>query len=189
VRVWHLGIAMAARPLNMDLSKAEIDLAHGRIIIPAANGVRHVVPVDEEGRILIDWSIRVNDSRLTQKAFEALVADDIERQLGTNRAPRFKDKLVFIGSIATGNELSDRGATPLDKATFLTSNHWNVANSILTGRFIREASLPLSLLVIVLSGAVAAWITIRFPKLAASVAILAAGALYSMAACLLFIQG
>ena len=43
------------------------------------------------------------------------------------------------------NDLTDRGATPLERDTLLVSKHWNVANSIITGQFIRRASLPLEL--------------------------------------------
>ena len=188
VRVWHLGIVMAARALNVDLSKALVDLPGRRIVLVDVHGRQRIIPVDQEGCMLIDWNLRENDSRLTKEAFESIVAKDILRRHGTNVASRFKDKLVLVGSLATGNELSDRGATPLDNDAFLTSNHWNVANSILTGRFVRASSLPLSLLVIAIAGAVAAWITARFPTLGASLAMVVAAGLYSGAACLVFVQ-
>jgi adenylate cyclase len=85
--------------------------------------------------------MRVNDSRLTQDAFESVIAYGISRQLGSNVPPRFKDKLVVVGSVARAHELSDLGATPLDNETFLTSSYWNVANSVISGRFVR--TLPL----------------------------------------------
>jgi class 3 adenylate cyclase/CHASE2 domain-containing sensor protein len=188
VDAWHLGVVLAARELEIDLAKAEIDLGRRRIVLWSEDGQSQFIPIDREGCMLIDWNIRANDSRLTQEAFESLVAKDLQRQRGTNVQARFKDRLVVIGSVATGNELSDRGATPLDKETFLTSNHWNVANSILTRRFVRKASLPISLWVIGIAGLVSAWITARFPTLGASTAMLAAAGLYSGAACLVFVQ-
>ena len=189
VRVWHLGVVLAARGLKADLSKAQVDLDHGRIVLTTGNGQQRIIPVDRDGYMLIDWNLRENDSRLTMEAFESIVAKDIQRALyGSNVVSRFKDKLVVVGSLATGNELSDRGATPLGNHTFLTSNHWNVANTILTGVFVREASLPLALLVIIIAGAVSAWLTARFPTLGASLAMLVAAAVYSAAACLIFIQ-
>src|SRR2546427_12219544 len=88
-------------------------------------------------RSLIDWTLRLKDKRLTTDTIESLVAYDIKRERGEAITNRFRDKIVIVGSTATGNELSDRGATPLEKDTFLTSNYWNVVNSILTGRFIQ----------------------------------------------------
>ncbi len=34
----------------------------------------------------------------------------------------WRGKLIVVGSIATGNDLTDRGATPLDKARFWQAN-------------------------------------------------------------------
>lgn len=138
VRVWHLGIVLAAVELGLDLSRAQIDLSHGRITLPSTNGAARVLPVDAQGHFLIDWTMRLDDPRLTREAFESVITSGILRQLGSNVPPRFADKLVVIGSTAIGNELSDRGATPLDKDTFLTSNNWNVMNSLVTNRFVRE---------------------------------------------------
>ncbi|HWY77927.1 MAG TPA: adenylate/guanylate cyclase domain-containing protein, partial [Verrucomicrobiae bacterium] len=56
----------------------------------------------------------------------------------------------------TGNDLTDRGATPLEKSAILVSKHWNVANSILVNRFIRRAGLPAELALICLLGFIAA---------------------------------
>ena len=71
----------------------------------------------------------------------------------------FRGKLVVIGSEATGNDLSDHGATPLEKDTFLVSKHWNVANSVITGRFIRRMSLPVELALIIFLGALTGFLT------------------------------
>ena len=38
-RVWHMGIVLAARALNLDLAAAQVDLPHGRIVFRGANGV------------------------------------------------------------------------------------------------------------------------------------------------------
>jgi len=159
-RAWHLGIVLAARELNLDLDKATVELDDKRITLIGANGIRRIIPVDERGQFLVDWSIPMNDQRLVSEPFEQLVARDLQRRLGTNVEARFAGKLVTIGSTATGNELSDRGATPLEKDTSLTSNYWNVANSVLLDRFIQPSSLSLDLLLIVVMGlgaALVAW--------------------------------
>ena len=176
LRVWHLGIVMAAKALGLDIEQARVELNRRRIVLPGTNGIERILPLDAKGCLLIDWTLPVNDKRLTQEAFEQVWAKDFTRQLGTNHAPRFKDKLVIIGSTATGNDLTDRGATPLEKHTFLTSNHWNVANSVLTGRFIQPASTAIAVLLILVFGGVSAWATIRLRPLGASGLVLLLGA-------------
>ena len=71
------------------------------------------------------------------------------RKQGQPVADVWKDKLVVIGSIATGNDLMDMGATPLDKETFLAIKHLNVANSIISGRFVERTPLALNLALII----------------------------------------
>ena len=73
VRVWHLGIVLAAMELGADLSRAKVDLERGRITLSATNGATRVLPVDGEGRLLIDWTMSLNDPRLTQEAFESVI--------------------------------------------------------------------------------------------------------------------
>jgi class 3 adenylate cyclase len=187
-RGWHMGIVLAARELNLDLAKAIIEPDKNRIILSGSNGLRRVLPVDHKGRFLIDWTLRQKDERLTTEAFESLVSKDILRATGTNIQPRFRDKLVIVGSTATGNELSDLGATPLEKDTFLTSNHWNVMNSVLTGRFIRESSVPVSFLLIVSLGFVAAFLTWKLRAVVASASILILGGFYVLSCLFLFMR-
>ncbi len=188
VRVWHLGIVLAARELNLDLDRARVQLDRYRIILPGRNGFQRLLPVDEQGRFLIDWSLRMDDPRLAKEAFETLVADDILRELGTNITSRFQDKLVIVGSTATGNDLSDQGATPMAKHTFLTGNHWNVANSILTGRFISQSSpLTASLLVAGL-GLAGAVLTLRLRTLWASAGVLLLAAAFGAIAMWAFVH-
>ena len=168
IRTWHLGIVLAARELNLDLEKAVVDLKHGRITLPGPNGLTRVIPVDRHGQFLIDWTLPLTDSRLTTETFESLINKDLDRQRGSNINARFGGKLVIVGSTATGNELSDRGATPLEKDTFLTGNNWNVINSVLTGRFIRPSSFWADLFLIVLLGLGAAGLTWKLPTMWAS---------------------
>ena len=95
------------------------------------------------------------------------------RLLGETNGLRddFRGKLVVIGSAAQGNDLSDHGATPLENDTLLVSKHWNVANSVITGQFIRRAPLPLELALIILLGALTAFITWQLRAVAASVSV------------------
>ena len=164
-RIWHMGIVLAARDLNLDLDHPKIDLAHGRITLTAPDGAQRIIPVDENGYFYIDWRLRVNDPHLTQAHIEKLLLQDAKRIRGeTNGLENlFAGKLVMVGSIATGNDLRDEGATPLDSSTFLVSEHWNVANSIIKNEFIRRSSLGIDLLVLILTGIIIASLAWNLP--------------------------
>ena len=166
-RIWHMGIVLAAQELKLDLANAKVELDKGRITLRGPNGLKRVIPVDRDGFLFINWALTTHDDRLIQEPFEALLALDQMHLTGqTNELTQawkkkvdWRDKLVLIGSSATGNDLTDRGATSLEKDTLLVSEHWNVANSVLTGRFIHRSSLPMELALIVAMGALAAYLT------------------------------
>jgi adenylate cyclase len=80
--------------------------------------------------------------------------------------PNWKDKLVVVGSKATGNDLTDAGATPLEKSAFLMSKHWNIANSFLQDRFVKQMPLSGRLGVIVVLGAITTVLSSRLRALA-----------------------
>jgi len=175
-RVWHMGVLLAAQALGLDLETAEVDLDHGRIVLEG-DGVRRVLPVDRQGRFYIDWSIPVNDSRLLQEPAVNLLRRNVALQQGLLADPphHWTGKLVVIGSTATGNDLSDTGATPLDKNTFLVSKHWNVANSIIVDRFIRRGTPLQEALLICVAGALAGLVALQLRPLTA-LAVTSAGA-------------
>ena len=160
-RVWHMGIVLAAQELGLDLAHADVDLPNGRITLNGTNGLVRVIPVDANGYFYVDWRLKPNDPRLTSAPIENLLWQDKERLLGQTNglSDAFRDKLVVVGSSAQGNDLTDRGATPLERDTLLVSKHWNVANSIITGRFIRRASMNAELALIVFLGALTAFLT------------------------------
>jgi len=189
-RIWQMGIALAARQLGLDLTRAEVDLPRGQITLRGPGGLTRTIPVDTHGYFPIDWQLPPNDPRLTREPFENLLALDHARALGqTNDLPeRWRGKLVVIGSTASGNDLTDRGATPLEHDTVLMSKHWNVANAVLTDRFIRRTTPAQDLLLLVLLGALAAALTLRLPTLTGSLAILATIGLYLGVALLLYVQ-
>jgi class 3 adenylate cyclase len=160
-RVWHMGIVLAAQELGLDLAHADVDLPDGRITLNGTHGLVRVIPVDANGYFYVDWRLKPNDPRLTSAPIENLLLQDKERLLGQTNglSDAFRDKLVVVGSSAQGNDLTDRGATPLERDTLLVSKHWNVANSIITGRFIRRASMNAELALIVFLGALTAFLT------------------------------
>jgi len=182
-RLWHFGLVLGAQYLKLDLEGAEVDLAGGRIILAGPGGVRRTIPVDNQGRFLIDWELTWNDSRLMTLSYGALVALDQIRHGGgapeklrnqylerlrqltgkTNLigdAP-FRDCLVVIGSTMTGNNLSDMGPSPLSKQTYLVSSHWNAANSLIKGRFIQTVPFWGELMLVLVMAGIAFWLTQR----------------------------
>jgi class 3 adenylate cyclase/CHASE2 domain-containing sensor protein len=166
-RVWHMGIELGAQELKLDLAHADVDIKHGRIVLHGSGGVERVIPVDTEGFFYIDWCMLPEDSRLSAAPIQQVLLQNYMRLKGqTNDLPNtWVGKLVVVGSTATGRNLSDLGATPLSEHTALASEHWNVANSIITGRFVRRAPFGLDLALIALMGATAAVLTWRLRAL------------------------
>jgi class 3 adenylate cyclase/CHASE2 domain-containing sensor protein len=172
--VWDMGIVLAALELNLDLAHPDLELAQGRITLHGANGIQRTIPVDRDGYFYIDWRLTPNDPRLLRAPMESLLWQDKQRLRDRTNGLRddFRGKLVIVGSAAQGNDLTDLGATPLEKNTLLVSKYWNVANSVITGRFIRRASLPMEFLLIVLLGVLTAFLTWQMRAFMASAAVL-----------------
>lgn len=188
-RVWHMGILLAARELHLNLAEADVDLAAGRIILRGTNGLQRILPVDANGYFYINWEITPEDPRLASASFERVLLDNQQRNQGftTGLTNFWRDKLVVIGSAATGNDLTDHGATPLREDTLLVSKHWNVANSIITGRFVRPAPLGLQIGLIVLLGAFTACLAqLRVPLGLAGIVLLAV--IYSLLCLAAYVQ-
>ena len=114
-RFWNMGVVLAAQALQLDLAHAEVDLRHGRITLRDTSGLERVIPVDADGYFFIDWSMPVNHPRLTQESIQQLLRQNRLRLEGlTNElVNRWAGKLAVVGSSALGNDLTDRGATPL----------------------------------------------------------------------------
>lgn len=184
-RIWHLGIIMAAQHLQLDLKKAIIE--PGRIILRGTNGVERIIPVDAEGLFYINWSLAWNDRRILKDSFESLWVQSIERGQGTNITPVWKDRLVVVGSIGSGNNISDVGATPIQKETYLVSKHWNVANSVITGDFVRRAPPAVELALIAVLGIISALLSWRLRPPWPSLWVLLVAGAYTAAALWLFI--
>ncbi len=189
-RVWDLGIVLAARALNLDLAHATVDLAAGKIVLPGPNGLQRIIPVDSQGFFYINWRLTADDLRLAHTNIVGVLQQDKLRQAGETNGLRddFRGRLVVIGSAAQGNDLSDHGATPLENYTLLVSKHWNVASSIITGRFIQRTPLAADLGLILLLGSITAWLTWQFRAVLATllVAFLLTG--YVVLAFFLFVK-
>lgn len=189
-RIWHMGICLAAWHLKLDLTNAVVDLEHGRITLNGPDRMQRTIPVDREGYFYVDWVLRPDDPRLTSEPVHKLLREQRARALGAPVDPpvRWRDKLVVVGSSALGNDLTDLGATPLDKSTLLVSKHWNVANSVITGRFIRTASAPQKVGLIILLGGLTTFVTTKFRIGRGLIAVLALAVTYVLVSLALFVQ-
>ncbi len=164
-RAWHMGVVLAARELGLDLTSAQIDLPNGKIILSGPNGLERIIPVDQNGYFYVDWCLPPEDPRLTIESMHHLIGQYKDRLDGKPEGltNRWKGKLAVVGSSAIiGNNLTDRGATPLSKDTLLVSKHWNVANSVILGRFVQPSSPAMDLLMIAIVGIAAAFLTWQF---------------------------
>jgi len=189
-RLWHLGIVLAARALGLDLDSAKIDLVNGRVELSSTNGVRRVIPVDREGRFFIDWSIGLRSPHLTKGSIEHLLEQYEARRAGrTDEMTNvWRGKLIVVGSTASGNNLNDQGATPLEQQTFLVSSYWNVANAVLLDRFVQPLSLTGRLLIIIAFGIVAGLCTWKLRTLGAVACVAGLAAAYVVGAAWLFAE-
>jgi len=169
-RVWHMGIVLAAQQLKLDLAHAVVDFPGGKIVLHGDGGVERVIPVDADGYFLVDWRLTPNDPRLLRQPIENLLWQDHQRLLGETNGLRddFRGKIVVVGSAAQGNDLTDRGATPLEHDTLLVSKHWNIASSVITGQFIRRTSSAETAAIIILLGLLTALLTWELRALTAS---------------------
>ncbi len=156
-RAWSMGIVLAARELGLDLDHPEFK--PGEITLHGKGGVTRTIPVDAAGYFYTDWSLTINDPRLEEGAFEELLERYNARAKGKEIPNNWKDRLIVIGSTATGSELTDVGATPLEGSAYNVTEYVNVANSVISNRFIHVTPLPVDLLLIVLVGSISAWIT------------------------------
>ena len=189
-RIWHMGIALAAQALRLDLKNAEVNLDQGRIVLRGPNGSERIIPVDKAGYFYINWELPYNDPRITTQPMEELLRQDMARSAGRTNSlvNNWENELVVVGSTTTGNDLTDHGATPLERDTLLVSEHWNVVNSLLTGRFVRRSSLQTDLLLIAGMGIIGALLTWRLRALLAFPLVLLSAAGYVVLTSCWYIQ-
>lgn len=187
-RVWHLGIVLAAVELDLDLERARVNLGRGRITLPGRGGGGRVIPVTPDGCFYIDWALGSTDGRLTKESLHSILEQDLARTAGRvdGLTNRWAGRLAVIGSSATGNDLTDRGPTPIEKEALLVSMHWNVANSVITNRFVWRAPLWVDLVILTALGLVTAVLSWRLRAMPAALAVLCLGLAYAVGAVFLF---
>lgn len=176
---WHMGIIIAALELGIDLSTAQFK--DDEIRFESESGSTIVLPLDRDGNLLIDWQISLNDEQVFSAfRYGPIVEFDIDRQVFGDayvesklqeyqevsgktfdiQTP-FKDRIVLVGSLAEGNNVSDVGLTPLSKETPLVLTHLNVANMLVTNQFITQPGLLSEIFLVLLLGVLASLISIK----------------------------
>ena len=188
VRLWHMGIVLAAAELGLDLENPEIDPSRKRVTLRGRNGVERRIPMDREGNFHVPWTLKPSDPALRAQSIEQVILSGQARAQGAAVSNIWKDKLIVVGSTATGNDLTDTGATPLEKRTLLFSKYWNIANSVITGVFINQAGLSLKMLLILIMGSLGAYLSLRLSVLAASFWVVTVSILYVALSLIIFIQ-
>lgn len=189
-KVWHLGIVLAARELGLDLDHPTIE--EGRITLKGPGDVKRVIPVDEDGYFFIDWAITWDSLRAQTKfmdSVESLLIQDAGRMNnnpGSNEL--YKDKLVVIGSVGSGNNVSDMGATPLEDRTLLVTKHFNVANSVIMDRFVQRHSYGVQMACILFLGIVSATLTWRLRAFTALLGMISVLAIYVVAGVFAYVE-
>ena len=188
IRVWDLGIAMAAHYLGIDLAAAEIE--SGRSIrLRGTNNLTREIPIDSQNRFYIDWSLEPDDPRIHQESFHGVLDRHYKRTAGiaTDLENKWRGRLALVGSLATGNDLADVGATPLGSGSYLTMRYLNVANSMLVNRFVRQPSFLLEIALIVGLGLFSGIFTWNFRVHFAALCVILLACVYTALALYLFI--
>ncbi|MFN7141663.1 MAG: adenylate/guanylate cyclase domain-containing protein, partial [Limisphaerales bacterium] len=145
-----------------------------------SSGPQRIIPLNPDGTFFINWSLQWNDERMALASFEEVVEGRSD--------VAWRDKLVVVGSIGSGNNISDIGATPVSNSTYLVSKHWNIANSILMSQFIQRSALGTTLLLIILFGLLGAVLTLQERVLPSTAMLLAVVAIYVFGAWFLFVE-
>ncbi|MBI3413738.1 MAG: adenylate/guanylate cyclase domain-containing protein [Verrucomicrobia bacterium] len=191
LRIWHMGLRLAARELGLDLDNAQIDFKSRKILVPGkSGGIERVIPIDGQGRFLVDWNLTIKDPRLTQQNLESLLVQDLRRTASepAGLTNRWRGKVIIVGSAATGSNLTDLSATPLENKTYAVSTLWNVANSVITGRFITRCPYLFELAIILCLGAISATVTWTLRPPWTSLFVIVLSAAYVLAALVLYIR-
>lgn len=136
-RIWQLGIQTAALGMGLDLNRAHI--TPWRLSVPDRKGTIHEIPLDGQGRLIIPWRLSSASAASTRnRSFVEILADAERRRQGRDGgASVWKDRLVIVGSFGENPPLADAGPTPLGPRTPYCVTHWNIADAMMRGAYIR----------------------------------------------------
>lgn len=142
-RYWALGVELAARQLGLDLNNAQI--LPDRVVLRGSGGVVREIPTDSERAMMLDWTVNHNHPRPEQRVkgliFRAVLENGLARiRGGMTRDLGLDGRLVVLGAGSTGGNIYDRSPTALGARENSYLAHLNIANSLLTGRFVSQLS-------------------------------------------------
>lgn len=143
-RVWCLGFVLAARKLGLDLDRAEI--SPGRLVLRGRGGVVREVPLTARNEIYFDWVVHPNQPLVAQRPQVVSFREVFASALKRGQSDMYPDdlalqnKLAVLGAAGTGVNLYDARVISLGGSERIYLGHVNVANSLLTGRFVQRLS-------------------------------------------------
>ncbi len=128
-------LSLASLAAYLNVKPEDVTVINGRDISLKYSGGVVNIPVDEHGRMLINW-------HKPWKSFAHYSAIDVlDTDTDNTRLKKYKDKIVVIGVTASGT--TDIGVCPLASECPLSRMHSNALNTMLTKDFIRGIpSLP-----------------------------------------------
>ena len=171
-RFWHMGIVMVADMLGLELQEAELDKSSNSLKFPTNSGEQFELPLDENGAFLIPWKFGINEPNLKKESLSHFFELDEKTTDRENYLEGWRGKSILIGSSASGNNLRDISATPLNVKDFAMMTHLNVANAILTQDYIKVIPTRLRLVITLGAIVVAAFLSLRLSAPQDSVAVI-----------------
>ncbi|MBN8248203.1 MAG: adenylate/guanylate cyclase domain-containing protein [Verrucomicrobia bacterium] len=179
-RVWHMGIVLAAMRLGLDLDTAEV--GPDRIVLKDAQGVAlRTIPVNRNHQFFVNWTTTsTNNSRIPMAHLTTLIQEAVVRSAHPEHqgSSEWTNHLVVIGSVATGNNLADRGATPIAPLDYMVSTYINVTDSLLRGQFVHFPPAWLAYLIVLAAALLGSGLTWRLHTIPASLSLAAVGVLW-----------
>ena len=162
-----------ADPMKIVFKRNQIEIHHP--------GGTIKIPVDSQGRMLLNWPRDVWEDFKHYPVWDVL-----EKQEDCGILERYKDKIVIVSVAWSGS--TDRGASPVEEEPIVLSRiHSSALDTILTGRFIHELGafpIPVMVSVLVFLGPLARALRLRFYR--AVVLYLALYSIYALFLILLF---
>lgn len=181
-RVWCLGFVMAAQELGADLRQAIVE--PGRIKLTCADGKVREVPLDRANAFPIDWVVRAEPDvpaaqRLRMMNFAQVFTAGWNRAAsGKTNDLGLRDHLVLIAAGGSGINSVDQAPSSIQPRDSIALAHLNVANSLLSGRFVQRPAVSQEiaiLLALIVVSTIASW---RLSTGRASLVVLGTAGLY-----------
>lgn len=108
-------------------------------ILPSGIKKDIIIPIDNEGRIIINYAGKWNNS-FTHYSIDSLYQAQKKNEIGL-LSEELNETMAIISDITTRGK--DYGTIPFEKIYPLSGIHSNIINSILTDNFIKKIPIPL----------------------------------------------